>query len=214
MTVSPPCCATAACTGAGGILTAKDLGSYRTRILEERPARYRSLGYVTAYDQVSYEALNILNTFDLKRLGRDSLGFRHLVAEALACGFTDSMTYYGDPDFEKSPVEGLASADFGRARAHALALDRALPRPVRAADPWPFDAAAERPTRIPDKPGFARLEGTTQMAAADADGNVCALITSLTSGFGSLMRVPGTGVVSCASVSAAQASRMRSFAQR
>jgi len=33
------------------------------------------------------------------------------------------------------------------------------------------------------------------MASADAEGNVCALITSLTSGFGSLMRVPGTGVV-------------------
>ena len=129
---------------------------------------------------MSYEALNILNTFDLKRLGRDSLGFRHLVAEALACGFTDSMTHYGDPDFEKSPVEGLASADFGRARAAGLALDRALPRPVRAGDPWPFDAAAKRPTRISDKPGFARLEGTTQMACADAEGNVCALITSLT----------------------------------
>jgi gamma-glutamyltranspeptidase/glutathione hydrolase len=184
-----------ACTEAGGILTAKDLGSYRTRILEERPARYRGLGYVTAYDQVTYEALNILNTFDLKRLGRDSLGFRHLVAEALACGFTDSMTHYGDPDFEKSPVEGLASAGFGRARAAGLALDRALPRPVRAGDPWPFDATAERPKRIRDTPGFARLEGTTQMASADAEGNVCALITSLTSGFGSLMRVPGTGVV-------------------
>jgi gamma-glutamyltranspeptidase/glutathione hydrolase len=184
-----------ACTGAGGILTAKDLGSYHTRILEERPAHYRGLGYITAYDQVSYEALNILNTYDLKRMGRDSLRFRHLVAEALACGFTDSMTHYGDPDFEKSPVEGLASAAFGRARAAGLSLDHALPRPVRPGDPWPFDAAAERPTRIPDKPGFARLEGTTQMASADAEGNVCALITSLTSGFGSLMRVPGTGVV-------------------
>jgi gamma-glutamyltranspeptidase/glutathione hydrolase len=184
-----------ACTAAGGILTAKDLGSYRTRILEERPGHYRDLAYVTAYDQVSYEALNILNTFDLRRMGRDSLGFRHLVAEAIACGFTDSMTYYGDPDFEKSPVEGLASAGFGRARAAGLSLDRALPRPVRPSDPWPFDAAAERPTRISDRPGFPRLQGTTQMASADAEGNVCALITSLTSGFGSLMRVPGTGVV-------------------
>jgi gamma-glutamyltranspeptidase/glutathione hydrolase len=184
-----------ACTEAGGILTARDLGSYRTRILEERPARYRDVDYVTAYDQVTYEALNILDTFNLKRLGRDSLAFRHLVAEALACGFVDSMTHYGDPDFEKSPVEGLASAAFGRARAAGLALDRTLARPVRAADPWPFDAAAERPTRIPDQPGIARLEGTSQMAAADAEGNVCALITSLTSGFGSLMLVPGTGVV-------------------
>jgi gamma-glutamyltranspeptidase/glutathione hydrolase len=33
------------------------------------------------------------------------------------------------------------------------------------------------------------------MAAADREGNVAALITSLTSGFGSLMLVPGTGVV-------------------
>jgi len=33
------------------------------------------------------------------------------------------------------------------------------------------------------------------MAAADREGNFAALITSLTSGFGSLMLVPGTGVV-------------------
>jgi len=184
-----------ACVGAGGILTARDLATYRTRILEERPGRYRGLDYVTAYDQVAYEALNILDSFDLAAMGRDSLGFRHLVAEALACGFVDSMTHYGDPDFETSPVEGLASALFGRMRAAGLSLDRALPRPVRPEDPWPFDAPAPRPTRIHDEPGQARLEGTSQMATADAEGNMCALITSLTSGFGSLILAPGTGVV-------------------
>jgi len=42
---------------------------------------------------------------------------------------------------------------------------------------------------------MAKLAGTSQMAAADAEGNVCALITSLTSGFGSMMLVPGTGVL-------------------
>jgi len=181
--------------GAGGILTAKDIAGYRTRILEERPGRYRNVSYVTAYDQVTYEALNILDNFDLKRFGRDSLAFRHLVAEALACGFADSMTHYGDPDFEKSPVEGLASAAFGRARAAGLSLERTLPRPVRAADPWPYDAAAERPERISDERAIARLEGTSQMAAADGEGNVCALCTSLTSGFGSLMYVPDAGVM-------------------
>ena len=184
-----------ACVGAGGILTARDLATYRTRILEERPARYRGLDYVTAYDQVAYETLNILEAFDLRALGADSLAFRHLVAEALACSFADSMTHYGDPDFEASPVEGLASAAFGRARAAGLALDHALARPVRAADPWPFDAAAPRPARIRDEMGHAGLAGTSQMAAADAEGNVCALITSLTSGFGSLILAPGTGVV-------------------
>jgi gamma-glutamyltranspeptidase/glutathione hydrolase len=184
-----------ACVGGGGILTAADLARYRTRILEEQPGRYRGLDYVTAYDQVAYEALNILDHFDLAAMGRDSLGFRHLVAEALACGFVDSMTHYGDPDFETSPVEGLASPAFGRMRAAGLSIDRALPRPVRPQDPWPFDAAAPRPARVRDEPGQARLEGTSQMASADAEGNMCALITSLTSGFGSLVLAPGTGVV-------------------
>lgn len=184
-----------ACTGRGGILTAADLGAYRTRILEEKPGRYRDYAYSTAYDQVTYEALNILANFDLARMGRDSVAFRHLVAEALACGFVDSMTHYGDPDFEKSPVEGLASAGFGRARAGQLRLDRALARPVAPADPWPFDNPAARPAQLAPAPGMAKLAGTSQMAAADAEGNVASLITSLTSGFGSLFLVPGTGVI-------------------
>ncbi len=182
-------------TGLGGILTAADLGAYKTRILEEKPTRYRGMNTNTCYDQVTYETLNILECFDLKGMGKDSLAFRHLVAEALACGFIDSMTHYGDPDYERAPVEGLASPEFGKMRAQQLRMDRALPRPVAAADPWPYDNSAERPTRIANEPGIAKLAGTSQMASADADGNVCALITSLTSGFGSLMIVPGTGVI-------------------
>jgi len=184
-----------ACTSRGGILTAADLAAYRTRILEEKPARYRDRDYITAFDQVGYEALNILDQFDLAQLGRDSVAFRHLVAEAIACAYADSMAHYGDPEFEKSPVEGLASAAFGAARARQLSLGRALPRPVAAADPWPFDDPAGRPARLPDEPAMARLAGTSQMASADAEGNVCALITSLTSGFGALFLVPGTGVL-------------------
>lgn len=185
----------AACRQGGGILTEADLAAYCPRILRESPAIYRGTRYVTGYDQVTYEALNILGHFDLAALGRDSAEFRHLVAEALACAFTDSMTHYGDPDFEAAPVEGLASPAFGAARAAGLRLERALPRPVQPADPWPFDAAAPRPVRIATAPGYAGLCGTSQMAAADAEGNMAALITSLTSGFGSLLLVPDTGVV-------------------
>lgn len=185
----------AACRAGGGILGEADLAAYRPRILREVPGSYRGLDYITGYDQVANEVLNILARFDLAGFGRDSLEFRHLVAEALACGFIDSMTHYGDPDFEAAPVEGLASPAFAAARAGGLRLDRALARPVAPADPWPFDRAAPRPERIASEPGAARLGGTSQVAAADAEGNMAALITSLTSGFGSLVLVPGTGIV-------------------
>jgi gamma-glutamyltranspeptidase/glutathione hydrolase len=179
----------------GGVLRASDLAAYRPRILHERPSRYRGHDYVTAYDQVGIEALNILECFDLARHGPDSAAFRHLVAEALARAFIDSMTHYGDPDFEQSPVQGLASPDFARARAAKIALDRTLPRPVSAADPWPFENAMRAPEKIADAPARPPLGGTSQMAAADSDGNMATLCTSLSSGFGSLIYVPEIGVM-------------------
>jgi gamma-glutamyltranspeptidase/glutathione hydrolase len=176
------------------VLTAEDLRGYRPRILAEKPTPYRGYHVTTAFDQVGIEALNILSAFDVGAFGRDSLEFRHLMAEALACAFIDNMTHYGDPDFENSPVEGLASPGLGNHRAAMLRLDGALPRPVEPADPWPFQDEALKPETLPDEPSMARLTGTSQMAAADRDGNITSLITSLSSSFGSLVYVPEVGV--------------------
>lgn len=171
----------------GGLLTAADLRAYEPRILTEQPGRYRGYEYVTAFDQLGYETLNILERFDLGALGPDSLGYRHLMAEALAAAFTDNGAWFGDPDVVESPVRGLSSREFGAYRAAGISLERALPRPVAAADPRRFDGGAA-PGRLP-------YRGTTQMTAADAEGNVVSLITSLTHAFGSLVVVPGTGIL-------------------
>jgi gamma-glutamyltranspeptidase/glutathione hydrolase len=173
--------------GNGGILTADDLRAYEPRILTEQPGRYRGYEYVTAFDQLGYETLNILEQFDLAGLGADSLGFRHLVAEALAAAFADNSAWFGDPDVLESPVRGLSSREFGAFRAAGISLERALPRPVAAADPRRFDQGA-LPGRLP-------YRGTTQLAAADAEGNVVSLISSLTHAFGSLVLVPGSGIL-------------------
>jgi gamma-glutamyltranspeptidase/glutathione hydrolase len=178
----------------GGILTAADLANYRPKIMRERPARYRDLDYATAYDQVTYEALNILNNFNLADYGPDSVEYRHLVAEALGCAFTDNMTHFGDPDFVKSPVNGLASRAFGDSRAQGIRLDRAIPRPMIAADPWPFESEGSAPEMLPAGPTLGAMHGTSQMAAADRYGNLIACCTSVGNSFGSLVAVPGTGI--------------------
>ena len=182
-------------TSRGGILSKADLEAYRPKIMREKPARYRDLEYISAYDQVSYEALNMLDQFDLTGYGAESVEFRHLAAEAIGRAFVDNMTHYGDPDYVKSPVNGLASREFAVERARGIQLDRAAPRPIAPADPWPYDTAASAPEQLPTKPTIARLAGTTQMAAADREGNMVSLITSLTGSFGSLVLVPGTGVI-------------------
>ena len=181
-------------TSNGGILSTADLAAYRPKILREQPARYHSWSYVTAYDQVGYEILNILDHFDLPTLDPDGARFFHLMAEAFGHAYADNMAYYGDPEHTRSPANGLASRGFAAERAGGIRMDRAAPRPIAPGDPWPYDAAGPAPAVLPAAPSAGGVAGTSQMAAADNDGNLATLCTSLTSSFGSVVLVPGTGI--------------------
>ena len=189
---SPPP-SSAACGTPGGILGRDDLAAYRIRTLHEPPLRYRGREYVSCYDQVAYEALNVLERFDLARYGPDSYQYRHLVAEALALAFTDSMAHYGDPDFVASPVRGLSSPDFAAARARAIRMRRALPRPVAPGDPWPFDPRHSDAERVSGSGVPVPRPGTSQVASADRHGNMASCCISIGSSFGSLVHVPEVG---------------------
>src|SRR5262249_48880272 len=125
--------------------------------------------------------------------------FRHLVAEAIAVAYVDNIAYYGDPDLvAASPVAALAGTALGAKRAAMLSRERALPRPV---------APIERTALAPDESGVAlgrreevepwppKLGGTTQIAAADRDGNMASLLTSVSGNFGSFFAVPETGII-------------------
>jgi len=177
----------------GGILFAEDLAAYRPRVLLEQPASYRGIDYTSCFDQVSYEALNILEHYDLKGYGPDSFEFRHLFAETLGVAFTDSMTHYGDPDFVKAPVDGLASKAFAAARKKLIRLTKALPRPIKAGDPWPYDAKGPAPEVVTDPRSLARREGTSQAAAVDREGNLASCCISIGSAYGSVVFVPAIG---------------------
>jgi gamma-glutamyltranspeptidase/glutathione hydrolase len=180
--------AIAAAVGAGGgVLTAADLADYRPKALDESPERYRAFEYVTSNDTVGYETLGILEQFPLGEYGAGSAEHYHLLAEAMGHAFADGVTYSDDPDFTTDPINELGSAAFARRRATAIDVDRAAPRPVTPVAPWRTDRAA-----LPSSGG---MHGTTQVVAADADGNLVSLITTIGADFGSLVAVPGTGVI-------------------
>jgi len=169
----------------GGILTADDLAAYRPKVYTERPARYRDLEYVTAGDTVGYETLGILEQFDLRRHGDGSAQHYHLLAEAIGHAFVDGATYSSDPDFTEDPVRELGSPEFAATRAAGISLDRAAPRPITPAAPWLGDR----------QPSTGGVSGTTQVVCGDAEGNLVALITTIGADFGSLVAVPGTGII-------------------
>jgi gamma-glutamyltranspeptidase/glutathione hydrolase len=175
----------------GGILTGDDLAAYRARVSVEQGASYRGLRYSTAGDPLGYEVLNVLSHFDVSALSSGGWEFRHLMAEALGLAFADNLHHYNDPTLGPSPALGLASERFGAVRAADVTFDRAASRPIAAGDPWPFADVAHRDAL--GDPSAAGLAGTSHMVAADHEGNVAAVITSITSAFGSLVFVPECG---------------------
>jgi gamma-glutamyltranspeptidase / glutathione hydrolase len=180
-------------SASGGILTVDELASYQPRITVEQGAWYRGIRYSTAADPVGYETLNILAGFDLAHFGPDSSEYRHLMAEAMGHAFADNMHHYADPHCAQSPVDGLASPEFAASRAAAIRLDRAAARPIAPGDPWLYEKELPAAEAVATRPSASGLSGTSQMVAADAEGNVVALITSITSAFGSLVLVPEGG---------------------
>ena len=180
--------------GNGGFVTAADLEAYRPKVLRESPGRYRDYDYVTANDHLSYEIMNILDQYDIASYGPGSAESYHLMGEALGHAFIDNKTHYGDPDYERSPANGIVSRAFAEERAKGIDIDSVATRPISAADPWPFEKDAEPPEVISNMPTLGKVEGTTQVAAVDREGNMVTIITSLSSAFGCQVLVPGTGV--------------------
>jgi gamma-glutamyltranspeptidase/glutathione hydrolase len=171
---------------AGGLLTAGDLAGYKPDTFLQPWHDYRGRGYVTCGDLIYVEALNILECFDLGSLDPNGAESRHLVAEALAQSFADNFAHAADPRHLKAPLEGLAGKAFAAEQAARIRTDKARGK-YEPGNPWPHQG----PTPSVPPPPF---EGTTQIVAADADGNIASLITSLGSAFGSLVMIPGTGV--------------------
>jgi gamma-glutamyltranspeptidase/glutathione hydrolase len=176
----------------GGVLSTADLDVYAPKVIDEEPARFRDVDYVTANDQVGTESLTILDCFEPGSFAPGSALHLHLLAEAMGHAFVDNVTYAGDPDHVDAPLRGLASRGFARSRADGIALGAASPRPLATADPWPFEDGSARAT--PER-SAGGSRGTTQVVVADAQGNLVSLITTIGGDFGSLVAVPGTGVL-------------------
>jgi gamma-glutamyltranspeptidase/glutathione hydrolase len=121
------------------------------------------------------QMLNILENFDLKKMGRESPEFWHVMTEAKKLAFADRARYYADPEFVKTPVAALLSKDYAKERAKKINLQRA--------------ALTDQPGEFPP---LNRPE-TTYLCTADANGMMVSLIQSNYTGFGSGYVIPQTG---------------------
>jgi gamma-glutamyltranspeptidase/glutathione hydrolase len=177
----------------GGLITADDLASYEVK--ERQPVRgtYRSYEILSAPLPSSggialVEILNILEGYDLAKLGSRSADSMHLTVEAFRRAMYDRADYLGDPDFSNIPVEPLISKEYADLWRKSIDPQRAsvslkLQRPEFAGLP-PMNNKSV-PVKEPDQ--------TTHYSVVDPEGNAVAVTTTLNESFGSKVTVAGLG---------------------
>lgn len=162
-------------------LTAQDLAAYTATVRPPLCQPYRrwklcTMGPPSAGGTAVLQILKQLERFDLSKLGPDNLLSQHLFAESQRLAFADREAYGADADFASVPTEGLLAADYIAARSTLIRLDRAM---ESAPAGIPKGVTPRKPQKLADVPS------TSHMAAADRDGNVATLTSTIEGPFGS-----------------------------
>ena len=160
-----------------GFLTMDDLRSHSVDWVEPISVPYR--GYrlhelpPNGQGIAALEILRLLEPFDLKAMGHNSVAYLHHLIEAKKLAYADLEHFVGDPSNMRVSPDDLLSDAFIDSRRALLDPERAIER----ADPGTAITASE----------------TTYFTVADRHGNMVSFINSIASAFGSGVVVPGTG---------------------
>src|SRR5579863_1197003 len=181
----------------GGIITADDLAQYEVKEREPVRGTYRGYEIISAPPPSSggtvlVESLNILEGYDLAKLGDRSAASIHFTTEAFRRAFFDRAEFLGDPDFAKLPVAQLIDKKYAAAWRESIddakaTASTALKRPAIFSELERYAAAHPQPL------GNHESQHTTHYSVVDAEGNAVAVTTTINDWFGSRVTADGLG---------------------
>ena len=162
----------------GGFLRKADFEQHTSTWVEPVSINYRGYDVFelppNGQGIATLQILNILEGFDLRRMGRNSPETLHTMIEAKKIAWADRAKFYADPAFAKIPLKGLLSKSYAAERRKLIDPNHAVKR-VAAGNP-------------------ALDQGDTiYLCTADDEGNMVSLIQSNYRGMGSGIVVPGLG---------------------
>ncbi|MGA7300186.1 MAG: gamma-glutamyltransferase, partial [Candidatus Sulfotelmatobacter sp.] len=141
---------------------------------------------------VLVESLNILEGYDLGKLGDRSAESIHFTTEAFRRAFFDRAEFLGDPDFAKLPVAQLIDKKYAAAWRESIDDEKAtastaLKRPAIFSELEQYAAAHPQPLANHES------QHTTHYSVVDAEGNAVAVTTTINDWFGSRVTADGLG---------------------
>lgn len=155
---------------AGGLFTLDDFRKHTSTWVEPVSSSYR--GYDVwqipppCQGIATLQMLNLLEPFDLKKMGPNTADYWHAFLEAKKIAFADRAKYYTDPAFAKVPVAELIAKPYAERRRKLIDMQKAA---------------------LDCEPGDPRLStsDTIYLCAVDDERNCVSLIQSNYMGFGS-----------------------------
>ena len=168
----------------GGLITAADLAAYRPVIREPVRGWYRGVEVVSMPPPSSggihlIQMLNIIEAYNIRKMGPQSAASLHIMIEAMRRAFADRSKYLGDPAFWDVPIKGLISKNYSATWRKGIDPNNA----TRSADIAP---GIPRPHESPD---------TTHFTIADHFGNFVTNTYTLNFSYGSRVVANGTGIL-------------------
>jgi gamma-glutamyltranspeptidase / glutathione hydrolase len=165
-----------------GLIAKEDLAAYRPAVRTPVRGTYRGYEIISMAPASSggthvIELLNILEGYDMGKMGHNSSESLHMMAEAMKKVFADRAKYMGDTDFVNVPIKGLLSKSYAEELRKGISADEAGEK-VPAGNPVPYESG-----------------GTSHLSVVDKDGNLVALTQTINHFFGSGVLVPGTGIL-------------------
>jgi gamma-glutamyltranspeptidase/glutathione hydrolase len=194
----------------GGLFSARDLAEYAPVWAKPVHTRYRdydiySNGPTSRGGIQTLMSLNLLEAFDLRKMGHNSPEYLHLLAETIKLVNADVYKYVADPKFAAIPLEELLSKEYAAERRKLIGTEKASPY-AEAGNPASLRTRAETSPalRSPDRGATAPREAalssyeddpnTTHFDIVDQAGNAVAG-TPTTGTFGTKVVVGNTGVI-------------------
>jgi len=171
--------------GNGGVMTAGDFARYHTTNLDPVRTTYRGYTILGMPPPSSggihvAQILNMLEGYDLQKIGPNSAVFYHIIAESMKLAFADRAHWLGDPSFTRVP-KGLVDKGYAQELAGRIDLRKAS---VVKTHGTPLRANED-----------VFNKHTTHFSCADSEGNWVAITATINTSFGSKVVIPGTGVI-------------------
>ena len=169
----------------GGLITKEDLKNWRPT--EEAPSMVNYKG-IDVYKLQAWtqgpsllQALNIVENFDLKKMGYNSADYMHTIYQAMNLSFADRDFYYGDPKFATNqPMTGLLSKAYAKQRAGEIKMSKNNAN-AGPGDPYPFEGKTNPYMDLIKAKGFQPSTDTAKSKTGFAPAHDLRSVASLNS---------------------------------